>query len=469
MPVKEYSPEELQGDSIASVDNQSAEQPGFFASLGETVGLGPRSMRAAVAERQAHPIGSLVEASMGPAYQIGKGLYGGFMRSTGEFGKGVDDLRQQGNWPSLAGHAINAIPFIGPAMERLNEQVPASTPGESYLGQIGDVLTNPGAMGTITGTAIQTAPLVTSGPMSAVLRRPAAAMTEGLQRGGGALLNRTVGATARDFSRGANPGRAYLAGGGRPAWTMRGLAQQAIGEPEAPQLGGLTGRAGQKLGSLYSEATESGMRFPEPAVREELESPLSEYEAGLEGPGGTGAGSMIGEYRARLTPSTNPFSIGSEGYTPRGLFDLKRSIAGQARWNPLEPAGLNAVRQEQVGRLGGMLTEQIPEAAPLNKIYQGGLRFGNRAVQRAATGSAPLTQIGRRAFESGLGGVGYMAGHPVAGALPLLADTIPVKTAAGWGLYRVGTGLERPVSPWLTPLPALFGANARNQTEKEPQ
>ncbi len=125
-------------------------EPGFFSSLGKQFGIDPESMK-----EQAKPsFRHAVEAM--PGVLPLEGAYNGFMRSTGELGKGVD-AALEGNSTGLASHAISALPFVGPAIDRVAEQAPAPRPGESYLGQIKDVATNPGAMGTLTGAAAQVA------------------------------------------------------------------------------------------------------------------------------------------------------------------------------------------------------------------------------------------------------------------------------------------------------------------------
>ena len=136
----------------ASAPNQP-EQPGFLKSLGQSFGIDPDAMK----ERAKPTLRNLVEDMPGVAPL--EGAYHGFMRSTGELGKGVD-AAMEGNPSGLLSHGISAIPFAGPAIDKAGEQAPAPTPGESYLGRIGDVATNPGAMGTILGGAAQLAPLV---------------------------------------------------------------------------------------------------------------------------------------------------------------------------------------------------------------------------------------------------------------------------------------------------------------------
>jgi hypothetical protein len=256
---------------------------------------------------------------------------------------------------------------------------------------------------------------------------------EAMQRGGEGVLNRTIGAVKSDFNHGANPARGYLKGGGGPALTMGGLADKAET---------VASNAGAKLGDAYKSATQSGMRIPVAQVSDELEKPLSKYETEQEGPGATGASPLIGEYRARLQPQPNPAAIGSGGYTPSGVFNLKRSIANQARWNQNEPIGLNDVRQEQVGRLGGMLADQLPEIKPQNDIYQGATKLANRAAYRSETGVSPLSQIARRGIEAGLGaGIGVATHNPLLGAVPMALDSVPVRTSLAAGLYHGGGAL----------------------------
>ena len=456
-----------------------SDEPGALESFGEALGLGNlihpvQALKEKAVQLQQHPVWTTLE-SLDPSGEI---------KTAHNL---IENYRAHSDNPAgFAATAMEQTPVLG-NMIRAGQQAPAPTPGESYMGRVMDVATNPGAMGTVLGTSL---PLALSAVGGADIASPGRlqllplSIGSRLQRAGAGIINKTVGATAKDFSRGANPGAAYLAGGGRPAFTMGGLAKQAIGEPEATQYGGIVGRTGQKLGGLYKGATQSGMRFPAADVRAELEAPLSEYEASQEAPGATGISPLVGEYRSRMMPPVSGSTYELQGpsstalvpagsrllsrppmaeagfqaeptsyYTPSDVFGLKRSIASQARWNPNEPVGLNAVRQEQVGRLGGMLTEQIPEAAPLNKIYQGALRLGNRAAQRAKTGQMPLTQIARRGLEAvGGGGIGYATGHPLLGTLPMLADTIPARSTAGWGLYNAGS-----LVPGATRLAPLFG------------
>lgn len=266
---------------------------------------------------------------------------------------------------------------------------------------------------------------------------------------GANIMNRTVGALAPDFKRGANPGAAYLEGGGTPSMTMGGLARKGA----AVQKG-----TGNTLGILYDAASQPAPWY-EPTAAPKISvtdaasallKPISDLRIMQEGPGGIGASPALDAYEERLAPTLLDADKAG-GFTPRALFNLKRSVADNTRWNDPAMFDLNAARQEGVGGLGDLLTDVVPEAKPQNKIYQGALKFANRAEQRAATGQTPLSQIGRRAIESGVGAAAGMATHnPLLALLPFIADSIPAKSAAAYGIFQGGRGLS--AIPRLGPL-----------------
>jgi hypothetical protein len=100
---------------------------------------------------------------------------------------------------------------------------------------------------------------------------------------------------------------------------------------------------------------------------------------------------------------------------------------------------MNSVRQQGVGGVGKLLTDAVPEAAPLNRIYQGSGNLADRAASRADTGSPPFTSLVNRGLEGAAGlGLGYATHNPVLAAAPLLMDSIPVKTGTGYMLFHGG-------------------------------
>ena len=136
-------------------------QPGFFENLGHAFGIGSQEAQAQQQQEQQHPILSLLEAAGGPAYQAIKGVLGGAMRSTGELGQAVDSARA-GNSPGAISHTINAVPIIGPALQKMDAEASATHPGDSWATQFASGAT-PGNIGTAVGAAAQVAPLALSG------------------------------------------------------------------------------------------------------------------------------------------------------------------------------------------------------------------------------------------------------------------------------------------------------------------
>ena len=253
-------------------------------------------------------------------------------------------------------------------------------------------------------------------------------LSEPLQAGGGGLINRAAGLLKKDFAHGAeNPGRSYLEGGGTPALTMRGLANKA----EAVQ-----DTAGQKLGEAYDAASQpsaGAKRIAGGEVRSALLDPVNRLRGIQNGPGGVGASPLLDEYESGIRSSTG------QDFTPRTLFDLKRNVAANTRWNDPTMFDMNSVRQQGVGGIGGLLTDAVPETAPLNRIYQGAGNLAERAGARADTGSPPFTSLVNRGIEGAAGiGLGYATHNPFLAAAPLLIDSVPVKTGAGYLLYHGG-------------------------------
>ena len=144
--------------------NAPKPQPGFWENLGHTFGIGQQEAQ----ERQAHPIKTAIESY--PPVGLAVGAYQGLKRIGGEVNQGIDALKQ-GN-PSLAGaHALQALPFVGSAMQKMDEAAPPSTPGQSYMSRVAGAAT-PGNIGTAVGTAAQVAPMALGGLDAAAPGRP---------------------------------------------------------------------------------------------------------------------------------------------------------------------------------------------------------------------------------------------------------------------------------------------------------
>ena len=452
--------------------------------------------------------------------------------------------------PTLAGYGESLLGPAGPmAVHTIQSLI--HHPSQTAGGLVGGTVLGEGAGG--------------------LLSRGASALSEPMEAGGGGLIDRAAGTLKSDFKHGAEPGRAYLEGGGTPALTMRGLANKAeavketagqrLGEAydsasqpstpapvrgllEAPQYDvplakapDVTGRLSesvpiqgnrampreflhygvnapapaQELGEIPGEAGEilppdnsgfpdranglgaheyigqrSGTRGgagqvqgvlrtrdpeiagqvnpPEPQgtpfpmgatripaldVQRALLDPVNRLRGIQNGPGGVGASPLLDEYEGGIRASTG------QDFTPRSLFDLKRNVAANTHWNDPTMFDMNSVRQQGVGGVGKLLTDAVPGTEPLNRVYQGSGNLAERAGLRADTGTPPFTSLVNRGMETAAGlGLGYATHNPILAAAPLLMDSVPVKTGAGYLLYQGGKLAGK------VPNPGLAGAGA---------
>jgi hypothetical protein len=260
---------------------------------------------------------------------------------------------------------------------------------------------------------------------------------EAMQGTGAGIINRTVGLRTNDYARGANPGMAYLEGGNGPSLTMRSIAQKA----EATNAD-----SGAKLGNLYDSASTRGTKIPTQTVKSAIASPINDARGVALGPGGTGNAAHIDSYESTFQPALDK-ATAEGGFSPNDLFAVKRNIAKNTSFTT-DPAQMNlkAVRQQNVGALGGVLSDAVPEAKPLNAIYQGSRILADRATERANTGSMPLTSLFKKAGEGIVGAALGSAHSPMAAAAAVPAamavDSVPVRTAVASGMFRGGKALS---------------------------
>lgn len=258
---------------------------------------------------------------------------------------------------------------------------------------------------------------------------------EGMQGKGIKLINNTVGATAPDFKRGANPGRGYFDAGIGPSSSLRSIANKAAAAKND---------VGANIGSAVDSATASGITLPPTTVAQRLQAPLGKAFDLETGPGGGGNTAPLENYSAGFRPAIQD-ATAAGGFTPRGLFDLKQGISQNTAWTDPSQFNLKAVRQQQSGALSGLLGEAVPEIKPLNQQYQDLGKLSNRAASRADTGSMPLSKLGKLGAASLLAGGAGFEGHGPAGlaaaALPVIADSVPVRTTAASGLFYGGKGV----------------------------
>jgi hypothetical protein len=142
--------------------SQSPAPEGFWHSLGATFGITPEAAAGDQQDTMQHPVRSVLqhafEAAI-PAIQMGKGLYQGIKRESGEAGQAVNALRE-GNPYSALVHGVTALPFVGPAIDRGSDQL---DPGQKLT---------KASFGTALGTAAQVAPMVLGAADTAFPTRP---------------------------------------------------------------------------------------------------------------------------------------------------------------------------------------------------------------------------------------------------------------------------------------------------------
>jgi hypothetical protein len=144
--------------------------PGFWANLGHSFGIGSQEDAARQQQFEQHPLQSLGEAALGPSYSMGKGIVQQVDQSGKELSQAVQSLGQ-GNAPDAAVHAIQAVPIVGPAMNKMADEAPPTTPGQSYPSKVLAAAT-PGNIGTAVGTAAQVAPMALSAADAGIEGRP---------------------------------------------------------------------------------------------------------------------------------------------------------------------------------------------------------------------------------------------------------------------------------------------------------
>ena len=146
-----------------------AQQPGFVQALAHAFGVDKDNDQAQ--QFKNHPIKEGLWAAAGPAGTMVRSLINAGKSSGGELKHAFDDAKE-GNAAGVASHVISAIPMVGPALDTMNAEAPATHPGESWWDQEKGVLSSPGTLGTGVGTAAQLAPVALSGVDAAAPERP---------------------------------------------------------------------------------------------------------------------------------------------------------------------------------------------------------------------------------------------------------------------------------------------------------
>lgn len=383
------------------------EQKGFASSFADSSGL----------SALAHPIDTIMGIPAG-LKQMAKD-------TVSNVKQGVADYQKEGLTDKTRRDFGRAVPIVGPALAEAQAQHDAGN--------------NAGMAGTLAGTvAGLAAPEAVKGIKPAAIAEKVApavrTAADAAEAAGNKLLNETVGSYMKDFNRGANPGRGYNETIGRPSLTMRGLAEKA----EA-----VKSETGDAIGKVIKDSATKNELIPIHDVVEALNTPLKEQFDLETGPGGLGNTGPYETYAKGFRDIVQK-GVKQGGLTAEEVFDLKRSIAKRTKWSNQTPEGIMDVRQGQVGALGGLLTDKLPELKQLNQNYQDLVGLADRAAWRAESGAKPLGSLVREGAKA-TGAVGAGLTHDpaalaAAGAI-YAADTVPGRTAIATGLYRTGKGL----------------------------
>jgi len=179
-------------------------QPGFFENLGHSFGIGEQEAQAAAQERSAHPVKHIIEDATGltPVLAVGGGLINGAKRIGGELKQAwdADSLDNPARTEESTPHLINAVPFLGPAINKMADEAPPSTPGQSYTSQVMADAT-PGNLGTALGTAAQVAPMVLGAVDQAAPGRPVIPTPPIIKEGLRAVAQDSADEALRQFRR----------------------------------------------------------------------------------------------------------------------------------------------------------------------------------------------------------------------------------------------------------------------------
>lgn len=320
---------------------------------------------------------------------------------------------KQGQWDNARKSAINAVPIAGPWGQAVENEAQTS----------GGV---PAALGMATDIAV---PEIGSAFAPGI----GAAVGGKLKGAGEGIINNTIGVLKKDVSRGQNPGAGYFQAGFGPSASMGSIASKAKGALDT---------TGEALGNAYQKADAAGTLIPADTVRSAIMPPVQNAIDTEMGPGGT---MDPGQY-IKLSQSYDPMlQAGDEagGIKPSDVFSAKKNVARNTSWSDPTQLGLKSVRQQQVGKLSGVLSNAVPEVAPLNDQYANLASLTNRATDRAASPSygSPMGHIAK--IGAGATGgmlMGHASPYAAAGGVALseLADTVPARTTLASGLYNAG-------------------------------
>jgi hypothetical protein len=275
---KYAAPSNPRAEADATVDsltkNSTVTAPGFVQSGAEASGLQGllhpiQTGKAMMQEQDTHPIRSIAKMFGGPAVQAGEGLISGGKRIFGELGEAAQSAKE-GNPYGFAAHQIQALPFIGGAIKRGTEQMPA------YNGLpegIAKAATNPGVLGTAVGTAAATAPMILgAADMAAPGRAPLEMPTIPSRARAGKLFESVMGDAQNqpvNLTRSNEPLMRTFEMGQRGAQLPK-VVRQLVNRTTEPGAPPLTYREARDFGSNLSQMSSKEAGSLKPAIRRQV-------------------------------------------------------------------------------------------------------------------------------------------------------------------------------------------------------
>lgn len=340
----------------------------------------------------------------------------------GAVGNTVDNARQawkdarSGNTAGAITHGISAIPIVGPTIDKEEDQYSKG----DYAGELGTLA---GAVGGML------APEAVKGvaPVAAdYLRTKATGLPAAADDAATGIINKTIGARAADFKRGANPGRGYVQSRLGASRSMESIADKAGEELDS---------VGQQLRDAHQQATAAGKKIPVDKVRKEVDSIIDGAKNSVQGPGVLSDPDVYDDLRSTFEPSFQSADKNG-GFTPTELWDIKKNIADNLNWGDQSKLNLTRTQQRLTGSIGEILKDEIPEVRGLSQRYQDLVKLSDRAEGRALTHSEPLSGMASKAALATAGAlagdatkIGSAAGAVAGGTL----KSVPLSTArAAW-------------------------------------
>lgn len=140
-----FDPKAAYDPAPAATTPTPAAPEGFWHSLGAAFGVTPEDAQARIQNMKDHPVKAALAAAAGPAWELAKGIKDQVVQTGTELGDAAGAL-SLGDKPNAAIHAIQAVPIVGPALNKAADQYGSG----DYAGEAG----------TLLGASAQAAPLV---------------------------------------------------------------------------------------------------------------------------------------------------------------------------------------------------------------------------------------------------------------------------------------------------------------------